>query len=533
MSNNFGTTKYFFPLRLNNFLHRLNNLVPYNSFPFNNNTDIAYDVGSVTSKSVEAMRVDVARNLFDLDGSGVTIGVISDTYDNLGGAASDIANGDLPEGVRVLEDVDVSELGDPPELGSDEGRALIQTAYDVAPGADFLFHTATFSSEGYAEAINKLAEEGADIILSDVSRPEEPFFQDGIIAQAVNKVVSEDGVAYFAAAGNSGSRSYESAFNPSGESISGIEGELHDFDPGEGVDTLQKITIPSGTTLFLDFQWDSPYASVNPEQGSETDLDIYLLDSSGTEILASSANSNLGEDPIEVELGFFNGGESTEFNIAILNKSDLNPELIKYNVSGAGKEFAIEEYDTASSTIVGNANAEGAAAVGAAYYIDTPEFGTDPAEPRFFSSTGGTPILYDTEGNSLTPPRDRMQPSFVAPDGGNTTFFGVDLPEDEDDLPNFPGTSAAVAHAAGVAALIKQANPSLSPDEIYLIMEITALDMDDPNTSGFDRGFDRATGYGLIQADRALFLAATGFPNYDNLNDPADYMSQYSSFMDL
>lgn len=520
ISNNSGTTKQFFSHKLNNVLHRLNNSVPYNSFPFNNDTDIAYDVGSVTSKGVEVMRVDIARDLYDLDGSGVTVGVISDSYNNLGGEAADIASGDLPEGVIVLEDPSESEFG------SDEGRALIQHAYDVAPGAEFLFHTATTSAEGYADAINTLAEEGADIILSDVGFPEEPFFQDGIIAQAVNKVVSDDGVAYFAAAGNSGSRSYESAFNPSGESLSGIEGELHDFDPGEGVDTLQKITIPSGAGVFLDFQWDSPYASVNPEQGSETDLDIYLLDSSGTEIVAGSANSNLGGDPVEGELGFFNEGESTEFNVAILNKGDLNPELMKYVVSGGGKEFAIEEYDTASSTIVGNANAEGAAAVGAANYFDTPEFGTDPAVSRFFSSTGGTPILYDSEGDSLAPPRDRMQPSFVAPDGGNTTFFGEDIPEDDDDFPNFPGTSAAVAHAAGVAALIKEANPSLSPDDIYSIMEITALDMDDPNTPGFDHGYDQATGYGLIQADRALSLAKTGFSNYEAFLSNSDNSSE-------
>ena len=32
----------------------------------------------------------------------------------------------------------------------------------------------------------------------------------------------------------------------------------------------------------------------------------------------------------------------------------------------------------------------------------------------------------------------------------------------------------------------------------------TALEMDDPNTPGFDVGFDYASGSGLIQADRPI-----------------------------
>jgi len=48
------------------------------------------------------------------------------------------------------------------------------------------------------------------------------------------------------------------------------------------------------------------------------------------------------------------------------------------------------------------------------------------------------------------------------------------------------------------------ANPDLSPADINRALEQTALDRDDLNTPGFDVGFDCATGYGLIQADRAI-----------------------------
>lgn len=88
----------------------------------------------------------------------------------------------------------------------------------------------------------------------------------------------------------------------------------------------------------------------------------------------------------------------------------------------------------------------------------------------------------------------------------NTTFFGVQI-DDKDNFPNFFGTSAAAPHAAAVAALILESNSSLLPAEVYTILENTALDMDDPSTSGFDSGFDFATGYGLIHADAAVGIA--------------------------
>jgi hypothetical protein len=470
------------------------------------------NVGSVESQGAVAINAPKARDITGVDGTGVTVGVISDSYNNLGGADADIASGDLPEQVQVLKDS--------PEGGSDEGRAIMQLVHDVAPGADFAFHTPGETKEDYTKAIKDLADTGVDIIVSDVGLTDESMFQDDIVSQTINEVTSRPGdeaVVFFAGAGNSGSRSYQSSFNPSGQTELEKGGEYHDFDSGEGVDTLQSIKISKGSGVGISFQWDSPFASIGDSAGSQNDLDIFLLDSSGTKVLASSTESNVGGDPVE-SLIFNNDLETEEFNIAISKKSGSNPGSMKYVVNGGGKEFKINEYDTASGTIQGVPNAEGAAAVGAANYSETPAFGTDPAQIRYFSSTGGTPTLFDTKGDPLAPtdrynpndplmPGTREKPEFVAPDGVNNTFFGEDIPEDDDTFPNFAGTSASVAYPAGVAALMLEANPNLSPDEIYSTMQKTALDMDDPSTPGFDTGFDYATGYGLIQADDALGVA--------------------------
>lgn len=458
------------------------------------------EVGLVTSEADIAMRADLARTRFGVDGSGITVGVLSDSFNFLGGAATDVATGDLPPDVTVLQDLPA----DDPFGGMDEGRAMMQLIYDIAPGVDLAFHTAVLGQASFAQGIINLAEvAGADVIVDDIAVLDEPFFQDGIIAQAVDQVFAK-GVSYFSAAGNNARDSYESPFRRSGEFLFGSE--LHDFDPGSGIDPFQSITVPEGSKFTLSFQWDSPFFSVDGGAGSPNDLDILLLDSSGTNILALSAAPNVGGDPVEI-FRFFNDGSfgTDQFNLAIPIFEGPDAGYLKYIIFGAG-DIAINEFDTASGTSFGHSNAVGAEAVGAAFYLETPAFGTNPPLLQPFSSAGPVPILFDIEGNRLPEPEIRLKPEIVAPDGTNTTFFplvpGADV--EGDGFPNFFGTSAAAPHAAAVAALMLEAAPGSSPRDIYTALENTAIDMDDPSTPGFDVGFDFGTGYGLIQADQAI-----------------------------
>lgn len=441
------------------------------------------NVGVVDSQGDVAMRTDIAKSLYSLDGSGITIGTLSDSYDCLGGAAGDVANGDLPSGINVLDDSQCP--------GSDEGRGMMQLIADVAPSADQAFHTAFGGIADFANGIIELQTSGSDIIVDDVFYFAEPFFQDGAIAQAADQVYAA-GVPYFSSAGNSARDSYESAFRDSGvTNFLFTGGLLHDFDPGTGVDTTQRVTIPSGSTAQISFQWDQPFFSVSGAPGSANDMDIALLNASGN-VVAIGSSGNVGGDPVEI-LQFSNNTSSSQFDIVIEKYTPAggpNPGLLKYI---AFRGLTINEYATNSSTIVGHANAAGAEAVGAARYSQTPPFGVTPALLEPFSSGGNTPILFDTAGNPVTILRDK--PEIVAPDGTNTTFFGSD--SDGDGFPNFFGTSAAAPHAAAAAALMLEANSILSPQMVYDILEFGAADM---GVSGFDLD----TGYGLIEADAAI-----------------------------
>ena len=471
------------------------------------------NTGDVTSQGDVAMRSDSARS-GGVDGAGTLVGVLSDSYaqQTTGITAStDIASNDLPAGALILDDSGACTDGIQQQECTDEGRAMAQIIHDIAPGASIAFHTAYNGIADFANGIQELADAGADVIVDDVIYLDEPMYQDGAIARAVDNVASE-GVAYFSAAGNMARDSYEHVFDGSGEilyiDILGVQypaGEMHDFDPSPGgTDTLQRIDVPEGQCMILVAQWDSPFGSAALGTGTQNDLDVWLVNAAGTEMITFDAHENIpAGEPVEA-IQFCNDGllypVQPYVQLIIALWDGAPPGLLKYVVYGN----ASVEYPTHSGTLYGHANAAGGEAVGAAYYMDTPAFGTTPPVLEGFSSSGGVPILLDKNGSYLPVPDVRAKPGLVAPDGVNTTFFYPSTDRDGDGKPDFSGTSAAAPHAAGVAALMLDFMPAATPTDIYAALRSTAIDMG-------DSGFDFDSGYGLIQADAAMAsLTTTG-----------------------
>ena len=163
---------------------------------------------------------------------------------------------------------------------------MLQIAHDVAPGAELVFANVADlagmqSPQAFADNIRLMRDVGnVDIIVDDIAFPNEPFFMDGAVAQAVDDVVA-DGVTYISAAGNSSNDSYESSFRSSGVTENFTSGGitrselLHDFDPGPAIDTRQRVTIPPGTTRFS-FQWDDPFRTVAPASTGELATLIFI-----------------------------------------------------------------------------------------------------------------------------------------------------------------------------------------------------------------------------------------------------------------
>jgi hypothetical protein len=508
--------------------------------------------GAAMSQGDFAQRSDVVRastSITGLDGTGVMVGVLSDSFNcyaqyraqgvPVSGAAGyatngftaeyaqDVASADLPSNVEVLEEADCPNY-DPGELQpfGDEGRAMLQIVHDVAPNAQLAFHTAEMSEADFANGIVALAKAGAQVIVDDVGYSDEPFFQDGLIAQAVDQVNLNYNVAYFSAAGNDGRNSLElrtPAFTGTALTTApNAHEKLLNFDSsGATTTTVLPVTIPAlvpGEFVNFVVEWDQPYVTgAAGSPGATSTIDICITDASGT--TSCQGASTIGQDPVNiltwlnpVSSGANSAPEQVGIQIGLV--AGAAPGLIKLLVDDDGAGATINAFQSNSPTLQGHPGAAGAMALGAAYYFQSPRCGTTPALLEPFSSAGGDAILFDTSGTRLSVAVTRNKPDIVAPDGVNNTFLGEVLPalstsiaqcQNDVSFPSFFGTSAAAPHAAAVAALLLQAREKATAGQIYTAMRSTALDM---GSAGFD--FD--TGYGFLQADAALTQLAAAVP---------------------
>ncbi len=531
---------------------------------------------AVATQGDFAQETSVVRSTYSaLTGAGVTVGVLSDSFNcfaqyagssvpasgyqgyapfgftatyaddqqpSSGQAASTAA---LPAGVNVVEEATCMDYGQPEQLPfTDEGRAILQIVHAVAPGAGLAFYTAVNSEADFANGITKLASIGAKVIDDDVGYPDEPFFQDGLIAQAVNTVEAE-GVAYFSSAGNGGRLSYENttpSFATPGTGSQSSEKLLDFYPSGATTTTTLPLNIPQlfpGEFIYLVTAWDQPYVTGSPNSGGATSSIDICIQGAGTDLVTDNnsypnsvsctGGSSLGQDPVQfliignpASANAYTPAQSVTITIGLVNGT-ATPGRVKFVLEDDGAGSVINSpFNTNSPTIQGHPQAATAAAVGAAFYNDTPQCGTSPATLETYSSAGGDPTLFDTSGNRLATPVIRQKPDFVGPDGVNNTMLGDTLAdqkmsistsiagcEDNESFPNFFGTSAAAPHAAAAAALMLQANPALTPTQIIMAMQASALPMTGTNASA---PYDYDDGHGFVQMDAAFAQLPAGAP---------------------
>jgi hypothetical protein len=518
--------------------------------------------GAVTSQGDYAQNSDLVRSDNSLTGAGITVGVISDSYDcypvyaangvpagGLNGyanngfnttAAGDITTGDLPATVNVIEEATCMNYGAPLQLPfGDEGRAMMQIVHDVAPGASLAFYTAENSEADFASGITQLANAGAKVIVDDVGYFDEPFFQDGLVAQAIN-TVEASGVAYFSSAGNNGTLAYNNN-SPNFSFVSSTApnaGEhLLNFAPSgspTATTTMLPVTIPPmipGEFVAIVVEWDQPYVTGAPASpGSSSKIDVCItgaaggdtIDNGNLQPMACSGASSLGQDPVQLMIidnpANATGNSSTaNLNIMVGLSGGATPGRIKVVVEDDGAGSQITNYATNSGTVQGHPLATGAAAVGAAFFPNTLSCGATTPLLEGFSSAGGDPILFDVNGTRLPTPVMRQKPDFVGPDGGNDTFLGFTIAgtgfddnstvaacANNANFPNFFGTSAAAPHVASIAALLLQADPALTPAEIYSVLQQSGAPMGaTPDPTAATPIFNFDAGYGFVQANIA------------------------------
>eukprot|EP00898_Chlorokybus_atmophyticus_P003521 jgi/Chlat1/416/Chrsp10S01515 len=222
------------------------------------------------------------------------------------------------------------------------------------------------------------------------------------------------------------------------------------------------------------------------------------------QVVNPATTRNIGGDAFEILVVNNNAKQPQIAPITIEWVAGVKPKILKYVVDSAGLQSGPVEFITNSATCYGHPATTGSVAVGAVNYQAARAYTGKTSKREYFSSPVGTPVLFTDAGRRL--PKQRLVKNLImAPDGIDTTFFpasGADT--NGDKRPEFLGTSAAAPNAAAVAALLFGTSPrGLTVDAVVSALYSTAEDMDDPRTSKFDRGFDYATGYGMINATRA------------------------------
>ena len=249
----------------------------------------------VVSQGVGSLFGLDGRDHPEIDGSGVRVGVLSDSFGcepppfdpgaPTSTVAADKATDELPSDIVVAADSCPGNF--------DEGRAMLQLVHDVAPGAAGAFHTAFNGSFDFACGIMELGGidtpgaahacgafgepyspltggDVSNVVVDDVIYFAEPMFMPGAIAQAAD-TVSKAGIPYFSSAGNQARDSYESAYREIVDNANfgrnlhrGVAPgpnaiRVHDFGSGDTAQTITMTQSGGSSFVLLSFQWDQPH----------------------------------------------------------------------------------------------------------------------------------------------------------------------------------------------------------------------------------------------------------------------------------
>jgi len=431
------------------------------------------DIGSVTSEGDAIHNADLVRQRLGFNGAGQTVGVISDGVPSLAVAQG---TGDAPAGVTVPAGC----------VGSgDEGTGMLEIVYDLATGANFAFCTGFPGAVGMVNAIVQMTAAGATIITDDLPHPGEPLFEDGPIAQAKQAAVAA-GIFYTCSAGNRGNQHYENFFNGGTSNVTigpNTYNEPHDFGGG---DYRLQVSLRTSNSLYL--QWADLFGS------SGNDFEFYVVDNAGN-ILASSTNTQNGSQDPNENVNFGMGVSGVTAHIIVDYVGGGSAPAVFFDLRAFGG-FRSWEY------LIPQGSMNGASRQTAVYTAAAADQ-SNPNTVNGFSSRG--PIRH-----FFPAPLTRMEPDGTAIDGvlitGAGNFGAGTCPiVNPGDVCRFGGTSAATPHIAGIAALLLQSQPGLTPAQVKTVLNSTAIDIDAP-------GVDNNAGAGRVDALAAICSFDAGGP---------------------
>jgi subtilisin family serine protease len=393
-----------------------------------------------------------------LTGKGVTIGVLDlgyHRYDEL------VRKGELPK------PADFRVFSQRPGTGTQvHGTACAEIIHDVAPDARLVIAQVGPGIEGRGatdaeviEAARWLEAQGVDIISGSFGGISGANDGSDHVDRMVD-AMSQREKLWVMAAGNSGAEHWGSEVRDDNRD------GLVDI-PGSRAGDVLVIRKGERGPLSIVVKW-SDWAG-QARAGDPQDIDLVLVKVQADGTLAPVAELRRPRTSIDVEpLEVMNGDDVTAGTYALLLLPTRITRAVNVHVFVRGAELM---NINPSGSIGSPGSARLALTVGAVH------------------AKSGRLEAYSSQG-----PTDdgRTKPEIVAPANMTSVSYGGR---------SFPGTSAAAPHAAGFAALLKQANPQLSGQQLRqrVIESVSSAESDTPNSR---------TGYGLIDGARAANSAA-------------------------
>lgn len=333
------------------------------------------------------------------------------------------------------------------------GTAVAEIITDVAPDVELYLYSMETDIE-FITAVDEAISQQVDIIAMSAGWPNFPTDGTSHITQKIEEAV-ENGIVFVVPSGNFAEKHWEGSYVDS--NFNNWQ-EYNDSDEGLSIAvTKERITEEKPIVSYL--MWDVGMADV-------ADFEMVLVDPLG-QIVDYSANEQKTKSDTPFEYIHHIPDTEGTYSIGVLYAGDMSE--ISKRPKASLEIFSVYdelEHAVSQSSVSVPADAEGAIVVGAVNHLD----GT--LEP--FSSQGPTN-------------NGKLAPHVVGPDGVTTLALGKDP---------FYGTSATTPYIAGLAALILQSNPDMSPQQVLNeIQENT-----DQSMFSLENEYDYSLGYGSANA---------------------------------
>jgi len=447
--------------------------------------------GSVRSEGL-ALIGSQSWNEAGFDGRGVKVGIIDSGYKGY----RRLMGEELPSQDRIVTrsfraDGDI-ECADCDFVEQVHGLGVAEIVHDVAPGAS-LYLTNIDTDLAFRQAIDWMIDQKVDVVNTSLGFPSGCFNEEeGIFAPQLARA-RRSGITWVAAAGNEADMHWEGKWNdPDGDN-------LHNYTATDEGNTLDVVLVetesPNGrrAAAFIDvlFSWEAPCGS------APDDYEVVVLKEEGGSLKPLPPWDEQRQEgqlsdwvwspgvPIKFlfaseEFDVSRVGEVVKYHLAIRKKRPEAPDA-RFDLIISCPCYQIQYLKRSGSvSIFEPAISPDVITVGAVHH--SPSRCPRPLCPD------GRLLVYSGRG----PTKDgRIKPDLTAPSHVSTTAFGRWTGEEVRGNSGFTGTSASSPHVAGAAALVKQAFPEFTPQQVQGFLEEQAEDAGEP-------GKDNRYGAGIL-----------------------------------